>query len=120
MWDGNPGIAHGSFDTDHQFGQVDGGWIDWAREDDVNDLGEVCADQLAGKDLDIYWVDGRSQCVVDEQRLDGRYSQVEIAGMEAPAVAGGHALASGILDDIDGQRSIEAEQQDLVLDVGWK
>ena len=33
-------------------------------------------------------------------------------------IAGGHCLAAGILDDIEGQRGIEAEQQDLILDVG--
>ena len=33
-------------------------------------------------------------------------------------IAGGHGLAAGILDDIDSQRGIEAEQQDLVLDIG--
>ena len=43
-WDGDPGIAHDRFDTGYQFVEVDGGWIDWAREDDVesDDLNLHC------------------------------------------------------------------------------
>ena len=60
-WDGDAGIAHDGFDTDHQFVEIDGGWIDWAREDDVDDLSEIGADHLAGKDPDVCWVDGRAR-----------------------------------------------------------
>ncbi len=116
--DSNPGIAKDAFDTDHQIGQVDGSGIDWTREDDVDFLGETGADHAAGEDSDVCGVDRRRLGVLDEQRLSGWNGEVEVAGLEVPAVADGHALAGGILDDIDSQRGIEAEQQHLILDVG--
>ena len=71
-WDGDARIAHDGLDADHQFSQVDGGGVDRAREDDVDDLSEISADNLAGKDLDIHGVDSQGQGVLDEQRLGWR------------------------------------------------
>ena len=81
-WDGDPGIAHDRLNADHQFVEVDGGGVDWTREGDVDDLGEISAHHLPGKEPDIGWIDGRGQCVLDEQRLGWRDSQVEIAGLK--------------------------------------
>jgi len=73
LGDEYPGIAKNGFDADHQVSQVDRRWIDRTREDDVDDLGEIHAYHFPRQELDIGWIDGCGQGVLDQQGLSGWY-----------------------------------------------